>query len=148
MFTTRRLFLLLLLFFVPHAFVRTGFAADVVLIANAGVKVDSISHAEARLIFTRDIHNWMGGEPIAVISLRHGEELHTAFSTDVLHLYPYQIERAIERKRYAGNVQKQTIAPSPEEMVEIVSSTPGAIGYARKHLLDGKKIKVLGVRYD
>jgi len=118
-----------------------------VIIANPSTSTNAVSQSEARLIFSNDIKAWKSGEQIAVITMRRTDEAYSRFTQEVLNLYPYQIERAINRKRYAGTAQSEIVAVSAEEMLKLVASIPGAIGYIHKKAASNMpSIKILEVR--
>lgn len=120
---------------------------NMVIIANPSTSTNAVSQSEARLIFSNDIKAWKSGEQIAVITMRRTDDAYSRFTQEVLNLYPYQIERAINRKRYAGTAQSEIVAVSAEEMLKLVASIPGAIGYIHKKAASNMpSIKILEVR--
>ena len=102
------------------------------IIANPSSKTESLSINQARNIFSMRTHNWPDGSPIKVYVLNDDNDLHKQFSKQNLRIYPYKLRRVWDRYTFSGTGQTPTTVASEEEMIEVISTTEGAIGYANK----------------
>lgn len=136
----------LILFFLQVDAMSAGIDDQLVIIANSDVPSKSISQSQARLMFTMDVKIWENGTSVNVVTMKQSDEIYARFSQEVLNLYPYQIERALKRKRYAGTALTSAVANSPEEMLQIVSNTSGAIGFAPKSAAARARVKIIEIR--
>lgn len=137
--------LLLALFLMTAQHAHSASAGEVVLITNNEAPVVKLNKSQARLIFSKDVKIWGDGSVINVVVTKQGGELFSRFAQEVLNLYPYQIERSLERKRYAGSTIQEFVVNSQEEMLKLVAQMPGAIGYVDKAAVDLKSVKVVRV---
>lgn len=151
MLTIRFIFMLLLLVPLPA---RCADMGGLTVIANGDFEVSAISQAEARLLFTGEIKT-LDGVTVHIVTMKKSSELYARFVQEVLNLYPYQVERSIERKRYAGMSQVELSAGSSEEMFRMVANTPGAIGYMPRSLVSGlakdslgRAVRIVEVRHE
>jgi hypothetical protein len=74
---------------------------------------------------------WPDGQPVRVFVLPDRAELHDQFVRERLGTYPYVLRSVWDRKVYTGVGLAPVEVRSEAEMAKRVSSTPGAIGYAR-----------------
>jgi hypothetical protein len=100
-----------------------------VVIVNASVKVQQLSHAQLRSIYMMRQVLWPDGSAIKVFVLPNRSELHLQFSRQQLQLFPYQLERVWQKLTYSGTGTPPTEVADSAKMRELVASTPGAIGY-------------------
>jgi ABC-type phosphate transport system substrate-binding protein len=87
---------------------------------------------------------WANEEPITVFVLIDKHKTHQTFSTNVLGLFPYQLERVWNKLVYSGLGEEPIKVNSEQEMLKKVSNNPGSIGYLElrpKH----DNVKVLSV---
>lgn len=115
------------------------------LIANGGTDVEQLSRNAARLYLTMRIKNWPDGTAVKLFVLPDDDELHERFTNTVLGLYPYQLRRVWDRQIFSGTGQAPVTVLSPQEMIQRVASTPGALGYAETRATD-PAIRVIEVR--
>ncbi|HET7831825.1 MAG TPA: hypothetical protein VFK88_02565 [Gallionella sp.] len=115
-------------------------ATAVEVIVNSDVAVQSITQNTLRAIFTMHMRQWPNGKPIKVFVLPETNMVHASFAKEVLHTFPYQLKRSWDVLVFSGSGQAPTVANSPGEMLQKVSSTPGAIGYLpNDYLIEGIK---------
>ncbi|WP_286264948.1 hypothetical protein [Thalassotalea atypica] len=98
-------------------------------IVNTSVKKQEFTKLELRRIFSRKQPLWPNGQPIVVFVLPSKNELHQRFSKEVLKIFPYQLDRIWNKLTYSGIGTGPVVVDNPKQLVEAVSSTPGAIGY-------------------
>lgn len=137
-----------LILFAAISFVATPQAADlpkdpiISVIGNPLGPPKRLSRAEARLIFSANIKTWPNGTPVSIVSMKRGSLERSRFSHQVLNLYEYQLDRCLQRKIYSGHGDGNILfVNSPKEMIGVVESTPGAIGYVEEtYLVDRRAI--------
>lgn len=115
------------------------------LISHPETEIRVLTRNEARLYITMRLTEWPNGTPVRVFVLPDKNPLHIRVSKTILELYPYQLRRAWDRKVFSGTGQAPTTLYSEREMLERISSTPGAIGYANSVPMD-LNIRSLEVR--
>jgi ABC-type phosphate transport system substrate-binding protein len=72
---------------------------------------------------------WANDETIIVYVLPSQHTVHKVFSKDMLHIFPYQLDRIWKKLTFSGLGVSPRIVQSQSELIRAVSSTPGAIGY-------------------
>ncbi|MBL4630279.1 MAG: hypothetical protein JKY14_03665 [Paraglaciecola sp.] len=72
---------------------------------------------------------WSHGQAITVYVLENQHQTHQIFSTKVLGMFPYQLNRIWNKLVYSGLGEEPIKVHSEQEMLERVSQKPGAIGY-------------------
>ena len=87
-------------------------------------------------IFGMRLRRWNDGSPIKVFVLPDENPLHIAFSKYVLKVFPYQLRSAWDRLVFSGTGEEPIILKSEQQMRSVVGSTPGAIGYLSRSMID------------
>lgn len=62
--------------------------------------------------------------------------LHISFSKNVLRVFPYQLRAAWNRLVFSGTGEEPIIVKSEQKNARDCSSTPGAIGYLSRSMID------------
>lgn len=88
-----------------------------------------LSAAALRSIFTMRLTLWPDGSRIQVLVLQDDHPLHRQFSKSVLGLFPYQLRQTWDRGVFSGTGKAPTQVDSETEMLQMLKTTPGAIGY-------------------
>ncbi len=96
---------------------------------------------ELRLIFSMQKVYWPDGHKIRVFILAPGSDLHKEFCFQKLDMMPYMLQRRWDRLVFSGTGERPVILKSETQMRELISSTPGAIGYV------GDSVSVTGGSY-
>lgn len=99
------------------------------IITNKSVEVKSLTSSQLRRIYSMRQVRWDNNKAIVVYVLPSEHELHKTFSKDVLHIFPYQLDRIWNKLTFSGLGVAPRIVKSQVELIEAVSKTPGAIGY-------------------
>ncbi len=115
------------------------------LITNANLAGSTLSQNEARLLFTLRLQHWPDKRPVKVFVLPDNHPLHSEFSKTVLGLFPYQLRRVWDRQVFSGTGQVPVTVDTEEEMLRLVASTPGGIGYLDR-LPSDDRVQVIEVR--
>jgi len=72
---------------------------------------------------------WADGQRITVYVLPRQHTLHLRFSKERLQMFPYQLDRIWNKLTYSGLGVAPITVNTPEELLNSVIKTPGAIGY-------------------
>lgn len=99
------------------------------VVVNPSVETKNINVRQIRRIFSMRQTTWPDGQTITVYVLSHQHPTHQIFSTKVLRMFPYQLERIWNKLVYSGLGEGPIKVQSEMEMFERVSQKPGAVGY-------------------
>ena len=101
-----------------------------VVIVNNDNPTKTLTVNSARALFSTRVLRWPNQTTaVAVVVLPDNHALHRTFSRKVLAMLPHQLRRNWDRFVYSGIGQAPITVNSIETMIEIVATTPGAIGY-------------------
>jgi len=109
---------------------------QMVVIANPSVANELIARRTLRAIFGMRMRNWSNGESITVFVLDDRDPRHMHFCESNLGMLPYNLRRHWDRLIFSGTGRAPIRVSTAEEMINLVRSTPGAIGYIREDLVD------------
>jgi ABC-type phosphate transport system substrate-binding protein len=115
--------------------------AELVLIANPGIGVSSLTQSQvSRLFFgqTEQLPNGSRAVPVDVAGAAKDQ-----FSQQVLKKSPEQVEKYWARMIFTGKA-KPPREVKPGDVKAVVASTPGALSYVDKSQVDGS-VKVISV---
>jgi ABC-type phosphate transport system substrate-binding protein len=121
-----------------------GTAQSIDLVINRDVSQETISRNSLRSIFSMRKTLWPDGKPIHVFVMPDKTNLHIDFSKQLLGLFPHQLRRVWNRQIYSGMGQAPTKVESEQEMRELVTKTPGAIGYLSEGTIN-EHIRIISV---
>lgn len=111
----------------------------VILIAHESVNLDKLNTSTLRAIFSLRKRSWENQTPIKVFVLPDNHPLHKNFCKTVLKIYPYVLRDQWDRVIFSGVGTPPTTVKDIEELRRVVTSTPGAIGYAPGELSVNKQ---------
>ncbi|MCH9649057.1 MAG: hypothetical protein K0U98_12535 [Deltaproteobacteria bacterium] len=115
------------------------------VIAHPEVRVDWISKSDASDYFLKKTPRWTDGADIKPIDL-NVQEVRNEFSTAIHDRSRSAIKKYWQRQIFTGRGTPPPEKDSEREIVEFVSSTPGAIGYVSSgYSLGGAGVKVLKI---
>lgn len=106
------------------------------LILHPSVQPQTLSHTEARMVFSARKQHWDDGTKIKVFVLKTDSMLHQYFCRQILRMFPYQLERIWNQITYSGQGDSPEIVDSQEALIDAVYSTPGAVGYATEEKIE------------
>lgn len=115
------------------------------LIGNASLPFGSVTRNEARLLFLMRRPQWPDGQAVHVFVLAEDHPQHQSFCKENLQIYPRKLRQAWERRLYSGTGQASLTVESEKEMLQRVSTTPGAIGYLPANKTNNN-VKILQIR--
>ncbi len=118
---------------------------EIVAIVHPSVEQEQISLSLAKQIFAMKLKQWPGDGPIRVFVLPDRYPLHIRFSKQILELFPAQLRLVWDRQVFSGTGQAPYMVDTEEEMLNLVASTPGAIGYLTKQKVDEERIRMVEV---
>ena len=119
-------------------------AEELQLYVHKSVPIDSITLGDLRAIFTLRKEYWSDGTPINVLVESDKSLRHEAFCKNLLKIYPYQLRALWSKKFFSGMGSLPTIVSSQNEMLHIITSIKGSIGYLddTREYSDVKKITI------
>jgi len=122
--------------------------AQVAVIANQSVPVDTIDKIQVLDFYTKDIKKWNSKTPVVVLDLKPDNEIKETFYK-FLGKSTSRMKSIWLKKMLSGEGDPPEAMSSHEEMVKKVAETPGAIGFADRSKIKGKEdIKILLVIND
>lgn len=115
------------------------------VVVHPSVESKEISIEQIRRIFSMRQTAWSNDQAITVYVLSSQHPTHQIFSTTVLGMFPYQLDRIWNKLVYSGLGDEPIKVQSEQDMLERVSQKPGAIGYVMQQVSDDNVnvIKVL-----
>ncbi|WP_445428508.1 hypothetical protein [Alishewanella sp. HL-SH05] len=99
------------------------------VVVHSSVSETTLSTAQLRAIFTMRQTRWTDGQAIQVFVLQSDHPHHQRFSRDKLKMFPYQLDAIWSRQRYSGIGSFPMQVDSASELLLLLETTPGAIGY-------------------
>ena len=123
----------------------TALSASLKVIVNASVEENHLKLKDLRSIYTMKKNLWSNGDRIAVFVLSDDNATHKEFCRKLLKVFPRQLESVWYRLVYSGTGEKPVSVNSEKEMIELVTNTPGAIGYIQSESLH-EETKVISIK--
>lgn len=118
-------------------FTNNVLADNPVVVVNPDVDYgDTYSKNLISTIFSMRLRKWEDGSHIKVFVLPDDNHLHIAFAKNILGVYPYQLRSAWDRLVFSGTGEEPIKVRSEQQMRMLVGSTPGAIGYLSRAMVD------------
>jgi ABC-type phosphate transport system substrate-binding protein len=102
--------------------------AQVLIIANPGVKADAVSKSELRDVFTGETKNLKEGGRVMPVLLQGGAA-HEAFLNEYIHMSETMMQTCWRRLAFSGQSTMPKSFASEAELVAYIARTSGAIGY-------------------
>lgn len=96
---------------------------------HPSVSEPTLTTSQLRSIFTMRRVQWSDGHRITVYVLPRQHPLHLRFSKERLQMFPYQLDRIWNKLTYSGLGVAPITVNTPEELLDEVKKTPGAVGY-------------------
>jgi len=110
------------------SFMLPAWAADYVVVANAGVPGGVVSRDDLKAIFLGEKTSWGNGAPVRIVVLEEGPA-HKAFVQDVLGKTPAQFDSFWKKLVFSGKAGAPKSFADPAALAAYVAKEPGAIGY-------------------
>ena len=123
-----------------------GQQSGFILIAHSTVDQDSLAKEKASDYFLKKDSRWDDGEEVKPVDLNL-REVREAFSSEVHNRSLTAIKKYWQRQIFTGRGTPPPEKGSAGEVIQYVSSTPGALGYVPAGTkLPGDLVKVLRLR--
>ena len=104
--------------------------SEIRILVNPTVEAAELSPGQLRRIFSMRQTNWPDGQPIRVFVLQRESKAHHQLCTQILKLFPYQMDKLWNKLVYSGIGNYPTFVKDESEMLESLRNNPGAIGYS------------------
>lgn len=118
---------------------------EIKVVVNPSVQQEELSKNALRAIFGMRLRTWPNDEPIRVFIIDRHSPIHTKFAKKKLDIFPHQLQRAWDRLVFSGIGQAPSKVSSAEEMRAMIATTPGAIGYLPKEMVN-ENVRVAEVK--
>lgn len=118
--------------------------SDPKVILNDDAEITSLDSAQLSQIFAMQIRKWPNGLAIQVFTLPSETELHRRFVINRLQIQSHQLDRIWNRMLFTGTGKAPAVVNSQAEMIEMIQSTPGAIGYTSADFPTGNLVTLGG----
>ena len=99
------------------------------LIYHPDLRDEDFSTGTLVRVFAMQKRVWSDGTPVRVYTLPKASATHRAFVTGYLRMQPYQLDRVWHRLVFSGTGAMPEEVSTVAEMLNVVASTPGAVGY-------------------
>lgn len=103
-----------------------AYAVDVIV--HSSVSELKLTTSQLRRIYTMRQTQWSNGIRITAYVLPRQHNLHLQFTKDRLKMFPYQLDRIWNKLTYSGLGVAPITVNTPEELINAIRTTPGAIG--------------------
>ena len=134
-------FLLLFFVFVPFHCPAIE-KPEIKVFVNSSVPVKQYTLTDVRAIFAMRKTHWPDGTRIQVFVLSDNDPLHRQFTKSRLNMFPHQFRRIWDRLIFSGTGHAPNQVKSIEEMLNKISTIPGAVGYLNEQP-KSKKIRII-----
>lgn len=109
---------------------------DVAVICHKNVPIEHLESGEIQQIFLGRKTRWPNSQKINFVILKGGV-VHSDFLSAFISKTPSQYTVFWKKMIFTGQAKPPRSFDTPEEVIEFVSHTPGAIGYIPVNLADG-----------
>lgn len=123
-------------------FFSKAYAVDVIV--HRSVSESKLTSSQLRRIYTMRQIQWLDGMRITTYILLRQHSLHIRFTKDRLQMFPYQLDRIWNKLTYSGLGVAPITVNTPEELINAVQNTPGAIGYVES-IKDEEAVNVVQI---
>jgi ABC-type phosphate transport system substrate-binding protein len=121
-------------------------SAEVAVIANPSVSVRQVDKAMLFDLYSGDVKEWDNGDPIILVDLKPKSDVKSAFY-DFLGKSASRMKSIWMKNLLTGDGQPPESLDSQAAIVEMVASTPGAIGYVDHKLVTERVITIHIIPY-
>lgn len=120
--------------------------SQVYVVVNDSVQTDSLNSEKIVEIYTLNKSNWDNGERITVIDIKGADDAKDYFYK-CINLDANSVKKIRLKKLFTGAAKPPKAVNTKKELIDMVASTPGAVGYIDKEFLDKLQdnIKVVAV---
>lgn len=133
-----------LILFLLSPLIPLSVAAETI-IAHSSVQQDQLKRSYALSVFSMKAGRWPDGQKISVFVLPDRHPSHIRFVKNSLHIFPYQLRNIWDRAVFSGTGQPPVTVSDREQMLLMVRSTKGAIGYLDQGWEGANGVKIIYV---
>lgn len=119
-----------------------------VVVVNAGVRATTVSRTELARIFLKKAPQWKGGQAAVPVDLDERSETRKAFTREVHRKTVAAVKSYWQQQIFSGREVPPSEKRSEEEVLAIVRSTPGAVGYVSSSTPIGDGLRRLTITND
>ncbi len=105
-----------------------GTSAQVAVVANKSVPVDSLAKSELLDLYTGDTSVWSDGEAVVIFDLKEKGETRKLFYK-FLGMASSRIKSVWLKRMLSGEADPPQALKTEEELLQKIAATPGAIGF-------------------
>ena len=131
----------LTLFALALSFSRSVLAVE--YIYNHKEQEQQLSEFNLRAIFTSRMRRWPDGTPVKLVTYNYDNSVFINVCSK-MKIYPINFKRVWDMVVYSGGGDGPIFVENKEEMLKVVKTTPGAIGYLET-VEKGDEINVLRI---
>lgn len=121
-----------------------AFAADIQIVCNENIPVDSLTKKELRDIFLGKTIEWENEEKVTLAIVKD-KALHKTFLKEYISMTPSKFRTYWKQMIFTG---KSSSSPKPlkteDDLVKFVAETEGAIGYVSSEI-QADEVKILTI---
>lgn len=122
-------------------------SGEVAVIAHPSVPVNQISRSQLIDIYVGDVREWDNGEPVILMDLKPKSKVKNAFY-EFIGKSSSRVKSIWMRHMLTGEADPPEALDSQEEILEIVTTTPGAIGYVDREVVTGNVVTLVVIPYE
>ena len=120
-----------------------GLQEEIAVIVHNSVKTETIDPKRLLDIYTLNFQSWNDGKRIQIADFKGDSDLRSKFYSHI-NLDAQDIKRVWLRKQFSGKSLPPSTVRDEDEMIQLVISKPGTIGYVSKSKVpEGAKIVML-----
>ena len=123
-----------------------AYSGEVAVIANPSVPVNQISRSQLIDIYVGDVREWDNGEPVVLMDLKPKSGVKDAFY-DFIGKSSSRVKSIWMRHMLTGEAEPPEALESQKEILDIVTATPGAIGYVDREVVTGNVVTLAVIPY-
>jgi ABC-type phosphate transport system substrate-binding protein len=120
-------------------------SAQVYVVVNNSVELDSLSTSKLLEIFTLNDITWDDGENITVVEQK-GNDFSKEKFYSYIELDQNLIKKIRLKKLFTGKARPPKSVSNGGEIIEMISKTPGSVGYINKEeMVESKNVKIVAI---
>lgn len=123
-----------------------AYSGEVAVIANPSVPVNQISRSQLIDIYVGDVREWDNGEPVVLMDLKPKSGVKDAFY-DFIGKSSSRVKSIWMRHMLTGEAEPPEALETQKEILDIVTATPGAIGYVDREVVTGNVVTLAVIPY-
>ncbi len=123
-----------------------AYSGEVAVIANPSVPVNQISRSQLIDIYVGNVREWDNGEPVVLMDLKPKSGVKDAFY-DFIGKSSSRVKSIWMRHMLTGEAEPPEALESQKEILDIVTATPGAIGYVDREVVTGNVVTLAVIPY-